>query len=218
MPQRDPVLKLLLVWVTLLTTVVWLPVVRGVLNGPSYAWALGDLGGNGTGGDYWMLLIALAVVLVLQLSGRRGPRPLFPILLLPLLIAADVAIIGQGVSDPEGLRFRGDTLGIDISMGYILVAVFTLFVFIAILWTVRRVRERRFLHADPPWVRRNCILLIIAALIVPVQYLTFRHGGESAEQIGVVATILQWFVFNAGLTAPTERLAPPAIPEPFPPP
>jgi hypothetical protein len=218
MPLRDPLLKLLLLWVTLLTTVLWLPIVRGLLNGEEYEWAIGPFGGNGTGGDYWKLLVAMVYVMVLLLAGRRGPRPLFPVLLLPLMLAFNAAIIYAAWTNPDALRFQGDTLGVDISLAWILPIVFTLFTALAIWWTIDRAAKRRFLHRDPQWVRRNRVLLLLAAAMLPVQFVAFRYGGETGNEIGVFVTIIQWFVFNIGLSAPTIRPPRPANPDPFPPP
>jgi hypothetical protein len=212
-PQRDPVLKLLLIWVTLLTTVLWLPAVRALMHGETYQWLAGPLTGEGMGGDYWKLLIALGVVLVLQASGRRGPRPLFPILLLPLLLALAVAAIRFG-----WLARDDDNFGILAPMDNILPVLSIFFLLLAVWWTKRVWSAHRFLHSDPPWVTRNWILLGVAAAIVPLQYVCFAIIGGMGNDIGVILTVLQWFVLNAGLTAPSARPEPPATPEPFPPP
>jgi hypothetical protein len=86
------------------------------------------------------------------------------------------------------------------------------------MWTMRRMRSGGFMRSDPPWVKRNWVLLAIAALMVPAQVVAFRYIGEQGNQVGVIVTILQWFVLNAAITAPTVRPPPLETPQPFPPP
>jgi hypothetical protein len=199
--------------VTLLTAVVWLTVAFGLFVGESYYWQIGPWNGAGTGGDYWKLAVVLLFVLVLQVSGRRGPRPLFPFLLLPALTGFGAAVIWLAWFDRAD-----DTFGIEGALAYVLPVVFIMFALLGIGWTMRRWRAGRFLHADPPWVARNWVLLGIAAAIVPVQFVLLRFFDTGGMKAALYLTILQWFVLNAGLTAPSERPAPPATPEPFPPP
>ena len=200
---RDIVLKTLLIWVTLLTSVIlWLPLVRGPMNGDSYQWNLVDgIGGHGIGGDYWMLIIAFAYVLALQVSGRRGPRALFPILLLPLLIVFNTAILYAAWKYPEVLRFEGATFGIDVSLAQILPTVFTLFTVTAMGWTFWRRTHGGFETSGPPWIGLNTTILSVAAAMLLLQFVLFRYGGAMGNQLGVVLTLVQWFVFNAGLNA-----------------
>jgi hypothetical protein len=197
--NRDPLLRTLLIWTTLLTSVlVWLPIVRGAMNGESYRWMLvSGIGGRGVGGSYWMLLVALAYFGTLQVLGRRKPGRLFAILLLLFLAACDAAVLYAAWKHPGALRFEGATFGIDVSLVLVAPLLFTVFLLLGIIWATRHWSVE--IGMWPAWTRMNGILLGIAGAMAVAELVLFRYGGAGGNQLGVIMTIAQWFVLNAGL-------------------
>lgn len=59
--KPDPLLKALLIWTMLTLIIIWLPLVRGLMDGETYQWANSiwgmQIGGSGVRGDYWLLLV-----------------------------------------------------------------------------------------------------------------------------------------------------------------
>jgi hypothetical protein len=71
------------------------------------------------GGHYWALLLAAMFVLTLLYLGWRGGRRPFPSLLLVFHLPLAVAVSYAAWRDPQGFRFEGATVGIDLSLAVI---------------------------------------------------------------------------------------------------
>src|SRR5213595_3913458 len=84
--KPDRLLQALLLWTTLLMSVeVWVPFVRASIEGPSYQWAFSSgIGGRGTSGDYWMLIVGVVFSGAVLYLGWRGARQPFHWLALAL--------------------------------------------------------------------------------------------------------------------------------------
>jgi hypothetical protein len=198
-PNR--LLKAILIWTAITLLLIWLPLVRGVMDGQSYAWGLSlwgpNFSGRGIEGDYWFVVLAAVVGLGLLYLGWRGAKPPFHWLLLMwhLPLAAGVTILS--LRQAEDLRFRGDTLGIDVSLAWIGPLLFGGFALLALMWVVRDLRLRRQRSA-PPWNRMNRALLATVIALIPAQFVLLRFGEPdgTADQAGVILTILQWVLLN----------------------
>ncbi len=82
-------LRLLLVWTGVVMTLVWLPLLRGPMDGPSYQWAWSPgLRGSGVGGDYWVVVLTAVLGLSVLWLGWRGARRPLHFLTAPVAPAA----------------------------------------------------------------------------------------------------------------------------------
>jgi hypothetical protein len=183
---------------------VWLPLVRGLMDGESYQWGglvWGfEVGGYGLHGQYWVLLLQAAFGITLLYLGWRGARPPFHWLLLVWHIPLAAQVIYNAFAFPDDYRFRGDTLGVDVSLAWVGPLFFGGFALLSLLWVVRDLRRRRE-KVVPEWNRANYVLLLIVLSLLPVQFLLLRFGEPHGprDQLGVILTMLQWLLINLAL-------------------
>ncbi len=199
--KPDRLLRWLLIWTGFTLLAVWLPLVRGLMDGASYQWAFAPgVGGRGVGGTYWLLVILAGYGLLMLSLGWRGARPPFHWLLLLWHLSLAGLVVYASWTAREPMRFRGDTLGIDISIAWMGPVFFGGFALLAVYWVVR---DRRAAppRVAPEWQRTNRVLLLLAALLLPVQFILFRFGEPhgTTDQVGVVLTIGQWLLVNCAL-------------------
>jgi hypothetical protein len=201
-------LPLLLAWTALTTVVFWLPSVRGLMDGPSYSWGLMGLGGRGTGGDYWFPPAASALALLTLWLGWRGGRFPVHLLLVGWHGGLTALMLRIALRDPESLRFQGDTLGVDVNLGWGALLLFGAFALLALVWGVGEVRRGAFNAGSrqlPPWSPRNTRLLAFAVVLLPIQFLLLGagppHGGT--DQVGVLLILLQWGVLAVAFRPPS---------------
>jgi len=202
--KPDRLLKAILIWTVLTLIIVWLPLVRGLMDGASYQWgnsAWGfQFGGRGLGGDYWFLLLQAAFGLILLYLGWRGARQPFHWMLLLWHIQLALQSIYNSWTSPEDYRFKGDTLGVDISLAWVGPLLFGGFALLSIWWVVRDIKSGQQRTA-PQWTLTNRVLLLIAVSLLPIQFVLLRFGPQHgpADQAGVILTMLQWVIINLGL-------------------
>ena len=191
---------LLMSWLTLTFLTAWLPMLRGAMDGPSYQWGGGLLGfqfsGNGLAGDYWFVALKAAVALAFLCYGWRRPNGRFRIALVGWLALMLADTLFNVVTAPGDFRFRGDTLGVDISLAIVAPALDAAMLALA-TWCAWKAPALPV----PPLARANIVLLATAALLLPVQYalLGSGRGQDMNDVIGVLLTILGWFLLSAGL-------------------
>lgn len=199
--RPDRLLRLILDYVTLTLIPVWLPLLRGLMDGDSYAWSWGFIGGRGVGGDYWVLPPVAAWGLSILYLGQRGARrPWFPVLMLGWLglMAAIWTLAWWEMGDE--LRLRGDTLGIDVPLGWMPMAIGVGFLALGIVWNVQD-RRGGSVREAPPWHPTNRLLLWILVGLIPLEFLLLRSGPPHGvtDQMGVVLLLLQLFLINPAL-------------------
>ena len=181
-------------WFSLTTVAFWLPTVRGAFDGASYEWGLFGLGGRGTGGDYWLPLATSLAAIALTAGARRGRRwALWAIAAWSLLLTLALSIFMA--TSREDFRFRGDTLGIDVSLrwvGPVVLAAATL------LTLVSATREHASANGVPTSNSLNWSWLAALTLALPIQFALLRLGApvSSLDQVGVLLTIVQWFLIG----------------------
>ena len=122
--RPEQLLKIVLIFTAVTMLVVWLPLIRGVMDGPSYEWGtsfLGkDFGGKGTGGDYWFVMLQAVLCLATIYFGWRGAQqPCQPGSLMIWIVPSLLNAIYNAVKFPEEYRLKGDTMGLDISLAWI---------------------------------------------------------------------------------------------------
>ncbi|HEY2711605.1 MAG TPA: hypothetical protein VGI60_03755 [Chthoniobacterales bacterium] len=207
--RPDLLLRILLLWTSLLTGIVlWLPLVRGLMEGRAYQWMFADgIGGRGIGGAYWLLAVSGVFVFSLFYFGWQGARPPFHWLLLILHGSLAIAVFYAAVNHPEELFFEGATLGARFSLVRSGPVVFGTVAGCALLWVIRDLRSHRQRSA-PRWVwtRGKRVRLALVLGIIPAQIILLRSWGPFSfgAMIGVILTIWQWFIITQGLLAPVN--------------
>jgi hypothetical protein len=189
--------RLVLLWVALPFVLFWLPLVRSVMDGPTYQWGSGwwgwRLGGAGLEGDLWYLVSGVILGLLLLWSGARAgaffrwAAPLWMLLLL-----ADA--VRSAITDPEGFVFYGDTLGIRVNLTWLSPTFHLVGLIFLGLWLFRwkdAGRSRNPRAGNDVDLRR---ILAVAALL-PLQFALLRFGEPhgTSDAVGVLITIGQWF-------------------------
>lgn len=201
MPWKpDPVLRLLLAWTALTTLVFWLPFIRTLMDGPTYEWGLAGLGGRGLQGDVWFPALGAALALSIRYFGWRGAHLPFHALLLLWLVPLGALASWAALSEPDDFRFQGDTLGVDVPLAWAGPTIFGGLALVAIGWVVRDLRSGRS-REILPWALANRALLLALLGLLPVQFLLLRFGEPhgTTDQIGVILTIVQWFLIGFAL-------------------
>ena len=202
--RPDRLLKAILIWTMITMIIVWLPLIRGLMDGDSYEWGNSfwgiQVGGQGVHGQYWLLLLQAIIGIAVLYFGWRGARQPFHWLLLLWHIPLGAQAIYDAISSPEDYRFRGDTLGVDVSLAWVGPLFFGGFALLSVLWVIRDLRRERDRTA-PEWKRANYVLLLIAVSLLPIQFLLLRFGEQHGpgDQAGVILTMCQWVLINLGL-------------------
>ncbi len=196
MPQKlGLLLRVLLLWVGFTGILAWLPLVRSVMDGESYAWGAPfwgiEFSGDGLSGDFWALPLAAAHVVATLFLGYRGARQPFHWLLLGWVVPLGAYMSYFTVS--EDLRIQGDTLGFDLSLAWLGPLLCGGLALLAVLWAWRDLRARRTAESIE-WPRSRRILMGAALAALPVQFYLFRFGAplSASDQMSVFITVLQW--------------------------
>ena len=202
--KPDRLLKAILIWTMLTLIIIWLPLVRGLMDGDNYQWGntfFGrQFGGRGLHGDYWFLLLHAAFGLIVLYLGWRGARQPFHWLLLLWHIPLGLQAIYNSFTFPEDYRLKGDTVGLDVSLAWVGPLFFGGLALLSVLWVVRDLKTRRE-KALPEWSRVNWVLLLIAVGLLPIQFVLLRFGEQHGprDQAGVILTLLQWVLINLSM-------------------
>ncbi|HTG93726.1 MAG TPA: hypothetical protein VL866_14135 [Pyrinomonadaceae bacterium] len=202
--KPDKLLKAILIWTVLTFVIVWLPLVRGLMDGDSYQWGYSFWGwqasSHGIRGDYWLVVLQAILGVVLLYRGWRGAKQPFHWLLLLWHFSLATQAIYNSETSPEDYRLRGDTLGVDVSLAWVGPVVFGGFALLSLLWVIRDMKKSRERLA-PEWTSVNRIVLLIAAGLLPFQFVLLRYGVQHGlrDQVGVILTMLQWVLLNLGL-------------------
>jgi hypothetical protein len=210
-PERGFLLRSVLFWTAVTFLPFWLALNRGLLDGDTYHWGFGPLGGSGVGDDYWTLPLFIAAGLVILWYGWRGARRPFHVLLLVWHVPL-AALVGYGAWQMrDEMRFRGDTLGIDISLAWVGPALFGGLALAAVVWAMRDWRASAG-RPSVPWTRANRAVLILALLVFVPNFFLLRFGEPhgTTDAIGVVLLMLQWALINYALAVRERPAAAPA--------
>lgn len=149
------------------------------------------------GGAYWFIFLGSVFGLIIQVLGWRGAKLPFHFLLSGwfLLLAGEAIFLA--IHSPESYRFRGDTLGIDISLTWIGPLLFSAAALAAVWWSWTDLVASTRLKAAS-WNRENTWWLAGLLALLPVQFVLLRTGSPHGltDQIGVILTIIQWFAIG----------------------
>ncbi|AZU62495.1 hypothetical protein CHR53_15095 [Neobacillus mesonae] len=195
--KPDRLLHLILIYVMLSGFTYWLPTIRGLFDGPSYSWSswMGIVG-TGIGGQYWLLLIFTALMTTVVILGWRNTHKPFRWLLLTWFMLL-VIESGSWFFSSETVYLKGDTLGLDLSLGKVIFPFDILFLSLSCVWIIRDLKSKHSPHR-PSWKRLNRNLLILSSSLLPLQFifLRFFDNYKILDQIGVFLTIFQWILLN----------------------
>jgi hypothetical protein len=212
--KPDRLLRVTLILTAVTMIVVWLPFIRGLMDGPSYEWGstfLGKtFGGKGVGGQYWLIVIEAVVAIGIVFLGWRGAGSPFHWLLLIWNLPAAVNAFYNAINFPEDYRFKGDTLGVDVSVAWIGPVFWGILAVMSIFWVWRDLKSGR--NSSPPtWTRTNTIFLGIVIALLPVQFLLLHFGGPTdiKDPIGVILTMIQWIILNLSFVSWRSKLSDP---------
>lgn len=198
-------LRFILLDVTALTMIlVWLPFWRCVMDGTSYEWAATYFGhvyrGAGPDGDVLFLGYQLLLGLTILFLGNRGARMPFALLLVIWHAVFACSATWEALNADEPLMFYGDTLGVKLDITFIAPAVYGLALLSAALWAVREAVLRP-VRGALRWGPVNWVLSVIFLILLGAGY-WLLGGGEPhgpTDQIGVIVTIVNLFVFSYAL-------------------
>jgi hypothetical protein len=204
-------LRLLLLWVGFTGILTWLPLIRSLMDGDSYAWGVPywgiEFSGDGLTGDVWAPPLAAAHVLATLFLGYRGARQPFHWLLLAWVVPLGAYMSYFTVA--EDMRLQGDTMGMDFSLAWVGPVLFGGMAVLAAVWVVRDLRARRAVEWVE-WPRSGRVLAMVALAALPVQLFLLRYGPphDTTDQIGVILTIVQWIVLNVAFARRPHPAAP----------
>ena len=103
-------------------------------------------------------------------------------------------------TSPEDYRFKGDTLGVDVSLAWVGPVLFGGFALLSVLWVMRDLRTPHE-KVVPKWSRANSVFLLIVLALLPIQFVLLRFGEQhgTRDQVGVLLTMAQWILINCAL-------------------
>lgn len=200
-PSR--LVRVILIWLAITFITGWLPMIRGAFDGPTYSWGTSYFGkqfsGSGTGGEYWLPVVKSIFAIIVLYLGWRGARIRFLLFALLWQTFGFADALYSSITNPDEFRFKGDTLGVDVSLAWVAPTAYGIFLLLTILWAMRNAR-REWSQPVPPWSRKNSVWLIFLVALLPIQFVLLHFGKHqsTSDVIGVLITIFQWlFVAKA---------------------
>jgi hypothetical protein len=191
-------------WITLTLTTAWLPTIRGVMDGQSYQWATTvfgwSVGGRGMSDAFWFVVLRSAIGIALLYAGWRRPTKRARMLVALYVSELALEILWAAATEPDGFRFRGDTLGVDVSLTWVAPIAACVFAALAVMDIVEPADNSRTNVAWTPAGRRR---LVIALAVLPLQWVLLHngHGMDWRDMVGVGITIAQWWLLSASMAS-----------------
>lgn len=173
---------------------VWLPLLRSAFDGPSYQWGTNYFGiffsGKGITADYLFLLIQFLfyAALFASIYWIRN-RTITYVLTGIWFVHVFGNIIVSIAQDPDA-SFRGDTLGVNVPLLYIVIPL-VLLAGALLYWMIRV--DGRHAEVSIPWNKRNRLMALLVFGPLPLQWILLHVGDppSTIDKIGVLITILQ---------------------------
>src|SRR5215475_14707175 len=110
---------------------------------------------------------------ILMYLGWRGAKRPFHWLLLLWHLPLSIGVTSIALRFPDDFRFRGDTLGVDVSLAWVGPLLFGGFALLSVIWVIRDLRRNQP-QVILPLQGANHILLAIMLSLLPVQFLLLR--------------------------------------------
>lgn len=210
--REDRLLFMVVLGVSVLNSWLWWVPVRCVMDGPAFEWAntfgAGRLSGAGMGGHFPVLmLLSGCFVSLVYLGWRGGGAPFKPLLLLWCGVTF-ASSLSQYLANPDGYRFRGDTLGIDVNLGATMTALYGALFVAAAAWVLLDILWPRK-RGIPAWTPLNTRWLALAVAVTPVQFVLLRFGPmhDATDVAGWFLTYGQWTMINLAFLPWVRRSA-----------
>ena len=204
--RNDILYSIIMSWLVFTTLVMPQLVLTRCLVQPDYRWSNAGFSGIGMVGDFWFVVVIFVYVAVMMWYGWRGARMPFHVLASVWTTALTAMFVSGVIEHGQKMRFRGDTLHINIWLGW-LIPVFLLFTALIIYWAVRDLRSKRQ-RFKPAWSTRNTVGLVMAVVLWLVAAALFRTGPlhGSANVAAVLLMFVFWIILNAwGLRSPAKE-------------
>jgi hypothetical protein len=209
--ERDHLHLWIMCWLVFTTLIMPPLVLTRSLVQPTYRWSNLGFSGTGVGGDLWFVIVVSLFVGAMIWYGWRGARMPFHLLAILWNGTQSILLIKGVIEHGQRMRFRGDTLGINVWLGWF-IPIYLLFTTLTIYWVVRDLRRERRCF-KPPWSRQNVIGLCTAVALWMVAAALFLigplHGPTNIA--AVLCMFVFWIVLNGwGLRAAATPAVTPA--------
>ncbi|MGB5203671.1 hypothetical protein [Eudoraea sp.] len=195
-------LNLLLILTSLTFATSWLPFIRGISDGESYQWGTTFFGklfyGSGTGGDFYYVLLNVAIGLGLMYTFYWGRRRNMFYLLLIIWYGSMIANSFYEVFLGEGYMFHGDTLNVHLDLSFIIIP-FMIVMGALVVKVIIEDRKHSFLAKA---TKKNKFWATLLLVPIPGQVVLFYMGEPHGitDKIGVIIALLQvalaWTAFK----------------------
>ena len=181
-------------WTIFTTVFAWLPIVRIVGRAEGYEWHIGAIGGTGTEGPWWVLVVLPVYAFTMVYTGWRGPRGLFRVLLLVWHLALAGLVVFSAVRGGFGASWEGQGLHWSVPMPIVAVPIVIL-TGLVVAWVIRD-RRQAGLPVAAGWAAANTRKLIMAIALLPVAIVLFRLGTNYnwVTAVAILVTIPQWLL------------------------
>jgi hypothetical protein len=144
-PRKDVLYLCIMSWLVFTTLVMPQLVLTRCLLQPNHRWSNAGFSGTGMGRGLLVRVVIFAFVASMIWFGWRGARMPFHLLAMLWTVALTALLVSGVIEHGQKMRFRGDTLHINIWLGWFIPA-FLLFTALTIYWGIRdlRCKRRRF--------------------------------------------------------------------------
>ena len=178
---------------------VWLPLLRCLFDGTSYRWGQSVFGikmaSRGMSFDYIYLIGFMALYLLLYYSFYWLKNRSVFYLLLGWWFLHNFGDLLFDIWKNGDTMFHGDTLGVHISLAYIVIPL-SILALTLIGFVIKK--DRAMQEAAIPWgkINKRNALLILSP--IPIQAILFATGepDDWGDKIGVIAAIIQAILFH----------------------
>lgn len=192
--NRNGLITALLFIIAFTFLIVWLPLLRSVLDGDTYEWGLDYFGtfisGAGITLSLIFLLIQLVFYVVLFWSVFRVKNRIVAYVLVVLWWIHIFGNLLREIIVEGDTMFHGETLNVHVSLSMLVIPLSVITGLIIALWMRKDMRSA---DMSIPWSRRNTNMALIILGPLPIQAVLLYFGEPHAttDEIGVLITILQ---------------------------
>ncbi len=186
---------------------VWLPLLRCLLDGKTYSWGQTYFGMNftstGIESGYFILIPFLLLYLLFFYSFYWiKNRTIFYVMLAWFWIHNFGNLLFDIIKNGD-TEFHGDTLNVHISISMIVIPLSI----IAFIWIIAVIiKDKNLPEVNIPWSKSNTKKALIILAPLPIQAILFATGEADGltDEISVIITIIQSFLI-AIIFFPTKK-------------
>lgn len=177
----------------------WLPLLRCLFDGESYQWGQSFWGiffsSKGLSLDYIFLVFSLGLYLWLYYAFYWQKNRKIFYGLIAWWFLHNFGNLLFDIWKNGDTMFHGDTLGVHVSLTYIIVPL-SFLAFILIYFVIKK--DQSLEEVSIPWAKVNKRAAIILLSPIPIQAILFATGEphDLGDQIGVIIAIVQAIFFH----------------------